>query len=356
MEESAKDQSSVSANARRSASKLLRYPLRSASKSKEEKPPLTDSSNSSANSARGRPASSISKSAASLHLSGKEKSAKPPRRLSVPSKPIASPVSRPLGTITPISETRAKRSTSNQGKSDTPLSIASKSSIRRKYDLISSASYWLSQIKLSESAAKHSISLGFFRLALEAGSEPFQRLRDELKSYVQRHSLVELEEPVKQLFDSYNILQDSQQLQVSETCSHAPKEETCSSNDDIHSSSSVANTQRKLSRVLNKDSTKTELVKEPIKEKTSKIGSTPRTRNSVNKIAATAKSTQKAGSRTTKEKLQKLVKPEPNKDQVKRQGRRSAQGEGPDNACTSEKVLEEDKENLDTPQTEVIST
>lgn len=163
--------------------------------------------------------------------------------------------------------------------------------------------------------------------------QPFQRLRDELKSYVQRHSLVELEEPVKQLFDSYNILQDSQPLQVSETCTHAPKEETCSSNDDIHSSSSVANTQRKLSRVLNKDSTKTEQVKEPIKEKTSKIGSTPTTRKSVNKIAATATSTQKAGSRTTKEKLQKLVKPEPNKDKVKRQGRRSAQGEGSYEYC-----------------------
>ncbi|KAJ8563227.1 hypothetical protein K7X08_031679 [Anisodus acutangulus] len=38
----------VSAKARQSSSKLLRYPLRSASKSKEEKPPLTDSSNSSA--------------------------------------------------------------------------------------------------------------------------------------------------------------------------------------------------------------------------------------------------------------------------------------------------------------------
>lgn len=120
---------------------------------------------------RGRVASSVSKSVAALHLSGKEKSAKPPRRLSVPSKPIACPASRPLGTITPISETRAKRSTSNQGKSDTPLSNASKSSTTRKYDLISSASYWLSQIKLSESAAKHAISLGFFKLALEAGSE-----------------------------------------------------------------------------------------------------------------------------------------------------------------------------------------
>ncbi|KAK4719450.1 hypothetical protein R3W88_017788 [Solanum pinnatisectum] len=366
MDDSAKDQSSVSAKAKQSSSsKPLRYPLRSTSKSKEEKLPLTDSSNSSA-SARVRPASSVSKSVAALPLSGKEKSAKPPRRLSVPSKSIASPASRPLGIITkepkkigkpPISETRAKRSPSNQGKSDTPQSNVSNSSNRKKYDLISSASYWLSQIKLSESTAKHSISLGLFKLALEADSEPLQRLRDELKSYVQRHTLVELEEPVKQLFDSYNILQNSEQLQVSETCSHVPKDGLGSSDSDVHSSSSVKNTERLQTKVLNKDSTKVAQVKEPTKQKPSKIGSTPRTRNSVNKIDAAAKSiSPKTGGRTTKEKLQKPVKPEPNKDKVKRQGKRSAQGEGPVDACISEKVLEEDKENLDAAPTEVIST
>ncbi|KAJ8560528.1 hypothetical protein K7X08_022388 [Anisodus acutangulus] len=355
MEDSAEDQSSVSVKAKQSSSKLLRYPLRSASKSKEEKPPLTDSSNSSASS-RGRPASSVSKSVAALPLS-KKKSAKPPRRLSVPSKSIVSPTSRPLGTRTPIAETRAKRSTSNQEKPDTPFPNVSKSSARKKYDLISSASYWLSQIKLSESAAKHSISLGFFKLALKAGSEPVQRLRDELKSYVRRHKLQvpELEEPVKQLFDSYNILQNSEQLKVSETCSHVPKDETRSSDDDVHSSSSVATTEKP--KILNKDSTKSEQVKEPTKQKPSKIGSTPRTRNSVNKIAATGKSTSpKTGGRTTKERLQKPVKPELNKDKLKRQGKRSAQGEVPVNACTSDKVLQEDKENLDTAETEVAGS
>ncbi|CAN4100429.1 unnamed protein product [Withania somnifera] len=355
MADSAKHKSSVSAKAKQSSSKLLRYPLRSASKSKEEKPPLTDSSNSSA-SARRRPALSVSKSVAALPLSGKEKSANPPRRLSVPSKSISKPASRPLGSRTPISETRAKRSSSNQGKLDTQLSNVSKTSNRKKYDLISSSSYWLSQIKLSESAAKHSISLGFFKLALEAGSEPLQRLRDELKSYMQRHTLVELEEPVKQLFDSYNIQQNSEQLQVSETCSHVPKYGTRSSDDYIHSFSSVAKTQRLQTKVLNKDPTNTEQVKEPTKLKPSKIGSTPTTRNSVIKIATTVKSaSQKAGGRSTKEKLQKPVKSDPNKDKVKRQGKRTAQGEGPVNVCTSENVLEEDKENVDTAQTEIIS-
>lgn len=129
---------------------------------------------------------------------------------------------------------------------------------------------------------------------------------------------------MKQLFDSYNILQISEQLQVSETCSHVP------SDNDVHSSSSVANTERLQTKVLNKDSTKAAQVKEPTKQQPSKIGSTPRTRNSVNKIAAAAKSiSPKTGGRTTKEKLQKPAKPEPNKAKVmKRQGKRSAQGEG----------------------------
>lgn len=120
---------------------------------------------------RGRPASSVSKSIGVLDL-GKEKSAaKPPRRLSIQAKSSASPASRAVGTITPISEARAKRSVINQGKTNTPLSAVAKSSNGKEINRLFSALYWLSQIKLSESAAKHSISLGFFKLALEAGCE-----------------------------------------------------------------------------------------------------------------------------------------------------------------------------------------
>lgn len=103
-----------------------------------------------------------------LDLSAKDTAAKPPRRFSIPSKSNASPYMKPAGTITPISEIRAKRSITNQGKSYTPVSDATKSGARKNLSYISSASYWLSQIKLSESAAMHSISLGFFKLALEA--------------------------------------------------------------------------------------------------------------------------------------------------------------------------------------------
>ncbi|XP_073109419.1 uncharacterized protein [Elaeis guineensis] len=173
---------------------------------------------------RGRPPSVVSKSVSALDISGKEKSAKPPRRLSIPTKPITSPRQVPFGSITPISETRMKRS-NTPGKSDTPVSDVSKSMSRRKFSVISSVSYWLAQIKLSESASKHSISLGFFKLAMESGCEPLDRVRDELKSYVCRHNLVaELGEPAKDLLQMYNIVEDLEHLKVSESCSQLPVE------------------------------------------------------------------------------------------------------------------------------------
>ncbi|CAN4088139.1 unnamed protein product [Withania somnifera] len=356
-----KDQSSVSANARRSSSatKLLRYPLRSGTKPKEEKPPLTDASNSSAL-RRGKPASSVSKSIGVLDL-GKEKSAaKPPRRLSMQSKSSASPASRGEGTITPISEARSKRSMINQGKTNTPISAVANSSNGKESNRLFSALYWLSQIKLSESAAKHSISLGFFKLALEAGCEPLQRLRDELKSYVQRHSLADLGEPLKQLFESYNISQDFEQLQVSETCSHAPEDGTRSSEDEVHSSSSVAGSEKSEPEVLNKDAIETCQVVEPIKETSSRKETANKSCKSVNKIASTPKSTEVAAtpkstevSGTTKKKLE-TPEQKPSKNKVKRQGKKSAGVEGPANTGTPEIVLSEDKENMDAPESEEI--
>lgn len=121
---------------------------------------------------RGR-TSNMSKSVSVLELSGKdkEKAAKPPRRLSIPSKSTVTPRQKSASNITPISETRSKRLAYAQERCETPQSDVSRSSTRRKFNILSSASYWLSQIKLSESANKHSISLAFFKLALEAGSE-----------------------------------------------------------------------------------------------------------------------------------------------------------------------------------------
>lgn len=122
---------------------------------------------------RGRIVSKVSQSVSVLDSSTKDTAAKPPRRFSIPAKSNVSPHMKPAGNITPISETRAKRSVTNQGKIATPVSDVSKSGNRRNSSYISSATYWLSQIKLSESAAMHSISLGFFKLALEAGCKVY---------------------------------------------------------------------------------------------------------------------------------------------------------------------------------------
>lgn len=119
---------------------------------------------------RGKPPS-VSQSMSVLDLSGKGKSAKPARRLSIPTKSTVTPAPKSVGSITPISEVKSRRSTVTQAKSDTPVSDVSKSSSRKKFAILSSASYWLNQIKLSESAAKHSISLAFFKLAFEARCE-----------------------------------------------------------------------------------------------------------------------------------------------------------------------------------------
>ncbi|ONK66449.1 uncharacterized protein A4U43_C06F8150 [Asparagus officinalis] len=174
----------------------LRYPLRSSARSKAAA--IDDSSESSSVSRRVRPPSNVSQSMDVLDLSAKDKSTKPPRRLSIPTKSAFSPRQASVGSITPLSD-------------------VSKSSNRRKFNLLSSVSYWLAQIKLSESASKHSVSLGFFKLALDSGCEPLQRMREELKSYVRKHSLLTvLGETAKDVLQSYNILEEEfEQLKLS---------------------------------------------------------------------------------------------------------------------------------------------
>ncbi|CAL9067039.1 uncharacterized protein LOC135607390 isoform X2 [Musa acuminata AAA Group] len=213
------DQSARQAPAVMGSSKL-RYALRSAARSKDGKPSVPEPTVSSAPK-RGRSSPAVSRSVNVLDLSGKDKSAKPSRRLSIPTKPAHPPT---IKSMTPISEARARIS-NIQGKSDTPRSDISKSMTKRKFNVLSSVSYWLTQIKLSESASWHSISLGFFKLALESGCEPSSRVREELKSYIQRHNLLaEQKEYVKDLLQNYNIVEDLDKLNISESCSKLPEE------------------------------------------------------------------------------------------------------------------------------------
>jgi hypothetical protein len=182
-------------------SSKLKYPLRSATKSKEVND-LPASKRSA------KPITDITKSVSVLELSEKDKtsSTKPPRRLSIPTKPVLTPRT----TTTPIS------ARSGIPKSVTPLSNMSGSTIaRRRFSMISSVSYWMTQIKLAEAASKHLISLGFFKLALEAGCEPLDRMREELKSYIVQHNLsVELHDNVKDILNIYGITEDPEQFKV----------------------------------------------------------------------------------------------------------------------------------------------
>ncbi|KAH6807659.1 hypothetical protein C2S51_028767 [Perilla frutescens var. frutescens] len=350
MEDStAKDQSSASA---KSTSRLLRYPLRSASRSKDEKPPLADSTNSHSATKRGRMASSVTKSVGVLDLSSKEKSGKPPRRLSVPSKSNASPASKSFGNITPISEARSKRAAANQGKSDTPLSDVSKSSNRKKFSILASASYWLSHIKHSEAAGKHAISLGFFKLALEAGCEPIQKMSDELKSYLRNHNLSELGESVKELFEGYKISENYEPSEASVTCSQVPEEPNQLSEDDARSSSSSITDAEKLKlKSLDISSDEIQQVKQSNKEVVQKDDSVKKTRRSVSKNPASqgmkhSKPASEARGRSTQRKPSKLMKQESAKDdeKVKKQ---PARGEVAVNySPPEEEALQENKENM----------
>ncbi|GAA0151292.1 hypothetical protein LIER_10039 [Lithospermum erythrorhizon] len=341
-----------SSAAGRSATRLLRYPLRSASKQNEEKPLVTDLASAPR---RGRSASNVSKSVSVLDLSVKERSAKPPGRLSNPSKTAAGPASRPSGSITPISETRSKGSSGVRGKIDTPLSDVSKSSSKKKFNVLCSSSYWLNQIKLSEAAAKHSLSLGFFKLALEAGCEPLQRIRDELKSYARKHNLTEFGDSAKELFENYNITENFEQLQISQTCSHLPEEGTRSSDDDVHSTSSVGNMGQVKRNLLAGDAAKTMQVNQPKKEKIEKDGSVSKLRKSItNKNLSSLKSPADTQGRNSQKRPQK-TKQELSDDKVKKSAKKPAHEDSID-PLVAGKTLEENKENLDTPNVDEIET
>ncbi|XP_057420096.1 uncharacterized protein LOC130714218 isoform X2 [Lotus japonicus] len=309
--------------------KLQRYALRSAAKSKEHNPDAPNRS-ISPQSKRG---TSVSRSVGVLDFSGKDRSssAKPPRRLSISTKGSTTPSLKMVGSITPTSETRTRRSGNGQGppsRSQTPVSEIFRTSSRMKFNLISSASYWLNQIKLSESAAKHSISLGFFKLALEAGCEPFLKLQDELKSYVSRHQLAELGEPVKELLESYNIAENIVLTQVSESISQVPEEGTQSSDDEVHCCSSSTMADEKLKpKCLDTDSTQLspEAIESTKKEACQKSNPSSRLRGSLRMNSANSRLASDRVNRRATKKLEKTNKQETNKEkgEVKKKGKNS---------------------------------
>ncbi|XP_019438148.1 PREDICTED: uncharacterized protein LOC109344019 isoform X2 [Lupinus angustifolius] len=361
MEQLSAPASSASVSGNSSKPKFQKYALRSSTKSKDLNPDAPISSHS--NRGRSTPCS-VSKSVSVLDLSGKDKSGsvKPPRRYSVQAKTTATPSPKMIGNKTPISETRLKRGANSQGpqsRNQTPISEISRTSSRVRFNLLSSASYWLNQIKLSESATKHSISLGFFKLALEAGCEPFQKMQDELKSYVHRNRLVaELGEQVKVLFERYNIAESLEQSQVSEAISQVPEDGTRSSDDEIHCSSPPTKGTGNLKpKSLNTDCTQLTLVTtESTKKDTCQKNKQSQSglREKLRMKSANSRPTFESGNLRS---VKKPGKPHDSnkKSAVKKHGNKSIENEVPVSPSPAEDNAQGNKENMDVLATDVTT-
>ena len=156
-------------------------------------------------------------------------------------------------------------------------------------------------------------------------------MRDELSSYARRNNLDELGDSVKELFESYNIVSESGQLQVSETISQvAPEEETRSSDDEVRSSSSTVSTRKpKPKAATNTTAAKATPVSGSTKKSTSQNvnPATTRTRVSLTKNSANSRS---VSDNKSLKKPQKPIKQEisKEKDLIKKRGKKSAVEEG----------------------------
>ncbi|KAJ0231361.1 Microtubule-associated futsch-like protein [Hirschfeldia incana] len=280
----------------------LRYPLRSALRSKEGKPPVPDFSSGSSAPRRGRVASAVSQSTTVLDLSAKKSvgvdRAKPPRRMSIPNKTSSNSSVRSVSSsVTSLSETKAKRpgggySNPPRSLNVTPVSSVTRSGARRRVEDLSSSAYWMAHIKLAESVEKHSISLGFFKLALHAGCEPLEKMKEELKSYAARNNMDGLADAVKELSELYCISEESKPMQKvseSETSSVVAEETTVSlknDGDDVQSSLSTPVASNITSEITKEDdvSQDSAVMEEAKEEEVSESIQQERTRRSLDVI------------------------------------------------------------------------
>lgn len=156
-----------------------------------------------------------------------------------------------------------------------------------------------------------------------------QRMSDELKSYVRRHDLSELGESVKELFEIYKISENLELSEVSRTCSQVPAEPNQLSDDDVHSSSSSITDAEKLKpKSLDINAEEIHQVKKPNKDDSVKKTTRSVSKNAAN--AASSKSGSEVRGRSIQKKPQKPTKQESaqDNDKVKKQGKKSARGEG----------------------------
>lgn len=150
-------------------------------------------------------------------------------------------------------------------------------------------------------------------------------MQDELKSYVQRHQLAEFGEPVKELLERYNISENTENLQVSESVSQVQEDATKSSDEE----------ENLRPKCLNVDSSSTLSPQtQPTRNKKDNVqkgnpGS--RVRASLSKNSANSRSGLDSGNhrRSSVKKPEKLSKQVPNKDKGKiiKQGKKSSDAE-----------------------------
>ncbi|RWW27009.1 hypothetical protein GW17_00008586 [Ensete ventricosum] len=78
-------------------------------------------------------------------------------------------------------------------------------------------------------------------LVIDSLLQPIDRMREELISYIQRHSLVaEKEDSVKDLLQSYNIVEDIENIKLSGTSTKLPEEVILRSDQEKHRISSTS--------------------------------------------------------------------------------------------------------------------
>lgn len=162
-----------------------------------------------------------------------------------------------------------------------------------------------------------------------------KRMQDELKSYVQRHQLaVDQEELLKELFESYNISENTKQLQndVSESVSEVREEASGLSDEDLQNSSSTMSAVNMGLKCLNLDSTKSSTKKEPIKKETSQKSNNPRgrLRGSFSENSANSRSGLDSGNRRSVKKPEKPGKEESNREKgkIRKQPKKSNVAQG----------------------------
>lgn len=134
---------------------------------------------------------------------------------------------------------------------------------------------------------------------------------------------------MKDLFERYNIVENTEQLQVSESCSQVPDEGTRSSDDEVRSSSSTVGSRKLKPKTLNTD-VQVSPVTESTKKDTERTNPVTRNRGSVTKNNANSRSVSEAGPPKSLKKPQNPRKQELDKEKsnVKKKGRKFAGEQG----------------------------